>query len=202
MTKKRFTMLGLLLAAGVMALLTMAQSTPTPQTTYIYLFWGDGCPHCAAAEPFLEELTRRYPNVELRAYEVWYARENQKVFTDMAAAFGFQPQGVPTIFIGDRYWVGYSDRTAQEMEAVVSACVQNGCKDAGAGIVPLPATQTPTSAPATELPTSVPETATQETVQAVASPTALPTPALTRSCTGSAALLLAALALFLHRWLR
>lgn len=171
-----------------------AQSvTPVPQTTYIYLFWGDGCPHCAAAEPFLEELTQRYPNVELRAYEVWYARENQKVFTDMAAAFGFQPQGVPTIFIGDRYWVGYSDRTAQEMEAVVSACVQNGCKDAGAGIVPLPATQTPTSAPAT---------ATPETVQAVASPTAVPTPALTRSCMSSAALLMAIFALLLHRWLK
>lgn len=190
----------LLAATGPMA--PVAQSTPTPaanQPTYIYLFWGDGCPHCAAAEPFLEELTQRYPNVELRAYEVWYVRENQQVFTDMAAAFGFQPQGVPTIFIGERYWVGFSEHSGQDIEAVVSACVQNGCKDAGAGIVPQPAVEDP---PATEQPTLTP--LAQVTSLPVNQPslTPLPPPALTRGCAGSAALALAALALLLQRWLR
>ncbi len=46
----------------------------------IYLFWGDGCPHCAAAKPFLNDLTHRYANTELRAYEVWYVPENQELF--------------------------------------------------------------------------------------------------------------------------
>jgi glutaredoxin len=114
----------------------------------IYFFWGDGCPHCAAAKPFLEELGRQYPNVEVRAFEVWYNEENQQLFLRMAGAYGFEPSSVPTIFIGDRYWVGYSDPIRAEIEAVVAACSSSGCRDAGLGVmpgmaVPTPAAQTP-----------------------------------------------------------
>ncbi len=59
----------------------LAQSSATkPHKVVIYLFWGDGCPHCAVAKPFLNELTQRYPTIELRAYEVWYVPENQEPF--------------------------------------------------------------------------------------------------------------------------
>jgi glutaredoxin len=114
----------------------------------IYFFWGDGCPHCAAAKPFLEELGRQYPNVEVRAFEVWYNEKNQQLFLRMAGAYGFEPSSVPTIFIGDRYWVGYSDPIRAEIEAVVAACSSSGCRDAGLGVmpgmaVPTPAAQTP-----------------------------------------------------------
>ena len=37
----------------------------------IYLFRGDGCPHCAKAEEFLEEYSDN-DNVEVYDYEVWY----------------------------------------------------------------------------------------------------------------------------------
>ena len=48
----------------------------------IYFFWGDGCPHCAEAEPFLEKLAKRYPEVEIRYYEVWNNEENRKPLRD------------------------------------------------------------------------------------------------------------------------
>jgi thiol-disulfide isomerase/thioredoxin len=102
----------------------------------IYLFWGDGCPHCAAAKPFLNELTQRYANTELRAYEVWYVPENQDLFQKMAAAYGFKPSGVPTIFIGNQYWEGYSDQIGQEIETAVKNCSESGCPDRGIGIIP------------------------------------------------------------------
>jgi thiol-disulfide isomerase/thioredoxin len=113
-----------------------AQSLQQPYQVAIYLFWGDGCPHCAAAKPFLQGLTQRYPNVELRTYEVWYVPDNQKYFVDMAAAYGFEPHGVPTIFISTRYWEGYSDQISQEIEDAVKACSATGCKDGGVGIIP------------------------------------------------------------------
>jgi thiol-disulfide isomerase/thioredoxin len=113
-----------------------AQSLQQPYQVAIYLFWGDGCPHCAAAKPFLEGLTKRYPNVELRAYEVWYVPDNQKYFTDMATAYGFEAHYVPTIFVGARYWEGYSDQISQEIEDAVKACSATGCKDGGVGIIP------------------------------------------------------------------
>ena len=102
----------------------------------IYLFWGDGCPHCAAAKPFLNDLTQRYGNTELRAYEVWYVPENQEPFKKMTTAYGFEPHGVPTIFIGNQYWVGYGDQFAQEIEVAVKNCGENGCPDRGIGVIP------------------------------------------------------------------
>jgi len=115
----------------------LAQSSAAkPHKVVIYLFWGDGCPHCAAAKPFLNELAQRYADVELRAYEVWYVPENREPFLKMSAVYGFEPHGVPTIFIGNQYWEGYSDQIGKEIEAAVKNCEQNGCPDRGIGIIP------------------------------------------------------------------
>jgi len=115
----------------------LAQSSAAKQhKVVIYLFWGDGCPHCAAAKPFLNELTQRYANAELRAYEVWYVPKNQEIFKKMTAAYGFEPHGVPTIFIGNQYWEGYSDQIGQEIEAALKNCGENGCPDRGIGVIP------------------------------------------------------------------
>lgn len=123
--------------------LLMAVATPAPaeaqaaapQQAVIYFFWGDGCPHCAAAKPFLEQLTRKYPGTEVRAYEVWYSENNRALFAKMAAAYGFEPQAVPTIFLGEQYWVGYSEPIGREIETAVQGCLASGCRNAGAGII-------------------------------------------------------------------
>ncbi len=113
-----------------------ADSADSQNKVVIYLFWGDGCPHCAEADPFLQELANNNPNIELRKYEVWYVEENQKLLTQMAAAYGFKPQGVPTIFIGDQYFIGFNDEISPKIQAAVENCLVNGCKDAGVGIIP------------------------------------------------------------------
>ncbi len=126
----------ILLQALLFPIPIAAQSTTPQHRVAIYLFWGDGCPHCAAAKPFLQGLAERYEGVEIRSYEVWYVQENQELLKKMAAAYGFEPSAVPTIFIGDHYWVGYSDPIAGEIQKAVQACVDSGCKDGGAGIIP------------------------------------------------------------------
>ncbi|NLI08675.1 MAG: glutaredoxin family protein [Thermotogaceae bacterium] len=115
----------------------LAQSSAAkPYKVVIYLFWGDGCPHCAQAKPFLNELTQLNANTELRAYEVYYVPENQELFQKMTAAYGFEPHGVPTIFIGNQYWEGYSDQIGKEIEAAVKDCEGTGCPDRGIGVIP------------------------------------------------------------------
>ncbi len=101
----------------------------------LYFFWGNGCPHCAEAEPFLKDLVKKYPQMEVRAYEVWYNDENQSLFQKMGAAFGYTPKAVPGIFLGELHWEGYTGSIGGEIEAAVTGCLQNGCKDAGAGVV-------------------------------------------------------------------
>jgi thiol-disulfide isomerase/thioredoxin len=114
---------------------------------YIYLFWGEGCPHCAKAKPFLESLAQQNPRIVVRTYEIYYHAENQAIFEALCAAAGFEARYVPTIIVGTRYWEGYSDQVASEIRNVVEACLREGCPDAGAGIVaPLP-TAVPTNNP-------------------------------------------------------
>lgn len=109
-------------------------TTPTG-TTVIYIFWGDGCPHCEVARPFLARLAEQHPGVELREFEVWYDQGNQELFMALASKMGFQPSGVPTIVIGERYWIGFSEQLAgQEIAAYLDSCAPAGCGDAGQDI--------------------------------------------------------------------
>jgi len=140
------------------ALLPSSASADKASTdpVYIYLFWGEGCPHCAKAKPFLESLAQQNPRIVLRMYEIYYVAENQAVFEAVCAAVGFEPQYVPTIIIGTHHWEGYSDQIALEIQSVVNSCMQNGCPDAGAGIVaPLP-TAIRTATPRSPDPTAEP----------------------------------------------
>jgi len=125
--------------------------TIPPGSVVIYLFWGDGCPHCAKAKPFLASLAQSDERIVLREYEVWYHEDNQVVLKTMADAAGFEPQYVPTIFIGSRYWEGYGEEIAREIQDAVSACLETGCPDPGAVVFgsPDPA-PTPPAAPAAE----------------------------------------------------
>jgi cytochrome c biogenesis protein CcdA/glutaredoxin len=97
----------------------------------VYFFWGDGCPHCATQKSFMEELERRYPEMVFRSYEVWYVEENRQIFFDMAAAAGFEPQSVPTTFIGEQFWTGFHEGMKREIEAAVVACIETACPDPG-----------------------------------------------------------------------
>ncbi len=142
MPKKLPFILNLLLAGILVGLAFSLQPRPEPARAQaqgdhaiLYFFWGNGCPHCAEAEPFLKDLVNRYPQAEVRAYEVWYNQDNLALFQKMATAFGIEATSVPGIFIGEKYWVGYTSDIGQEIESAVSACAENGCKDAGAGVV-------------------------------------------------------------------
>ena len=62
-----------MLVLGVLALMPVDQAqaqNPTQHPVDIYFFWGDGCPHCAKAKPFLEGLVAANPQVILHSYEI------------------------------------------------------------------------------------------------------------------------------------
>ena len=122
-----------LFLAGLSFIRVQAAST---DKVVVYFFWGDGCPHCAAAKPFLEELGQRIPQMEVRMYEVWYSEDNLALFNKMAEAHGFKASGVPTTFIGSQHWEGYNETVSAQIEEAVQGCLETACVDAGAGIVP------------------------------------------------------------------
>jgi glutaredoxin len=95
--------LGVMLGLAVTPRPASAQTATPEKKVVIYLFWGNGCPHCARAKPYLESLPLKYPAVELRAYEVYYNEQNQLFFSRMMQKYGIKQGAVPTIFIGTSY---------------------------------------------------------------------------------------------------
>jgi thiol-disulfide isomerase/thioredoxin len=123
--------------AGLIFSQPVRAQTPEPQQrVVIYMFWGDGCPHCAEAKPYFAALAKKYPQIDLRLYEVWYNAQNQEMFTEMAKRAGFEASGVPTIFIGPYHLVGYGAQKNADIEAAITYCIQNGCPDAGQALLP------------------------------------------------------------------
>lgn len=101
----------------------------------IYLFWGEGCPHCAKAKPFLEELTASNPKIHLNEYEIYNNEENLAFLKQVAQGFGFTPTKVPTIFIGDQYWEGYTDQIEKEIREAVETNLVRGSTNRVAAIL-------------------------------------------------------------------
>lgn len=94
-----------------------ATSAPDRGDLDLLFFWGDGCPHCAAQEVWLEQAQEDYLELSVHAYEVWYDDANRAVLQEVAADLGFEPSGVPVTVLGDRHWVGWSEVVQAELTA-------------------------------------------------------------------------------------
>ena len=77
---------------------------------YLYMFYAYDCPHCKKAHDFLEELKKQYPELIVLQYEVKKSRDNIKLFELVAKKYDVKPQGVPTIFIGGKTFVGFYEK--------------------------------------------------------------------------------------------
>jgi thiol-disulfide isomerase/thioredoxin len=85
----------------------------------LYLFHGDGCPHCAAEQEFLSEIEGKYSNLKIVKYEVWYNQENAELLQKVENAFDITRGGVPTTVIGDVVIVGFGDSTSGRIERAI-----------------------------------------------------------------------------------
>ena len=113
-------------AAGLFAVVVIAglavyfmgaqQQSSAPQV--IYYFWGDGCPHCAHIEPFIENLTKKYPDADIQVLEVWKNQTNQAIYAQANAAAGVTNYGVPEVIYGKTVLMG-EDQIPAKMEALV-----------------------------------------------------------------------------------
>ena len=153
-TKKSLSLVILVLAFIGLLIPWGQANAQTSDEVSIYLFWGDGCPHCAKAKPFLEELAKSNPNIKYFNYEIYYNDANQEIFRQVAQGFGFEPRSVPTIFIGEKYWEGYSDEIRDDISRTVEDYLANGSRDKVneilSGITPTQAIEpavTPTAEP-------------------------------------------------------
>jgi thiol-disulfide isomerase/thioredoxin len=165
---KRILLLSLLVVAVALLLtpLPVRAEADEPEII-IYFFWGEGCPFCEREKLFFEfDLLPRYDNVIVLDFETYNSRENTDLFLQMAETYGFTPQGVPTTFVGDRYFVGFSQDIGAQIENTIKTYME-------AGVYPDPGLRLP-EADRPALPTSEAPVAEEEAAAPEEEPTATP----------------------------
>ncbi len=80
----------------------------------IYLFYGDGCPHCAALEEYLNKEYKNDKDLNIYKYEVWFNKDNQKLWKKVQDITGKEAKGVPYFIIGDKLFQGYNETSSWE----------------------------------------------------------------------------------------
>ena len=91
------------------------------------LFYGRGCPHCAAMRDYLAEAQAQHPEIRLDEREIYFDSDNVTLFEKLVAAYGTEIRGVPTLFIGEDVVVGFAEEMKPELEQKITACIADGC---------------------------------------------------------------------------
>ena len=104
-------------------------------TITLYLFHGDGCPHCAEENKFLDSISDKYPNLEIVKYEVWYNDENSELLDKVKSSLDITQNGVPTTIIGDTVIIGYGSGTGAKIERAIKFYTEEEYTDQVAKII-------------------------------------------------------------------
>jgi len=103
----------------------------------IYFFYGDGCPHCAKEEQFLQKIINNYPQVNVNYFEVWNNSENITLLALINKQLNLKVGGVPFTIIGDQYISGFLNEqtTGKQIQQAINQCLETNCPDKVAPII-------------------------------------------------------------------
>ena len=90
------------------------------QEVTINVFYGDGCPHCAKEDKYLNVLKKELgDNIEIEKYEVWNNKENNNLLKEVRTILNDDNEGVPFVVIGNKYFNGYNDDIAKDIKKTI-----------------------------------------------------------------------------------
>ena len=78
------------------------------QELEIHFFYGSVCPHCVAEKEFLNEIEKKYPEIEVNRYLV-SSPQNQELLKELCKECGAEKYIglVPLTFVGDDFFLGF-----------------------------------------------------------------------------------------------
>lgn len=86
----------------------------------IYIFWGDGCPHCKHLAEFLgEKQSEIGDKISLYTFEVWKNKNNLAFLKSFGKFLGENPKGVPYIIIGNKTYSGFSETDEETKQEII-----------------------------------------------------------------------------------
>ena len=93
--------------------ITCFQTVKAEEKIDLYLFYGNGCPHCQSEKEFIDQIKQKYNHVEIHMYETWYSNENDDLMRRVKNALGTENTYVPYTVIGE---TGYNDNIGYQIE--------------------------------------------------------------------------------------
>ena len=86
----------------------------------IYIFWGDGCPHCKHLADFFNEHQSEVEKMaNLYTLEVWKNSDNLTLMKNFSKFLGETPKGVPYFIIGNKTFSGYSESDTKTQNRIL-----------------------------------------------------------------------------------
>jgi glutaredoxin len=173
---KRFLFISITLAfvfLSFQSVLAQDDAGDEPEVVVV-LFWGEGCPHCAAEKTYLQGIMDQYHQVKLKDYEIYQNEENKQKLFSLGEALDFEVTGVPVTLIGDKFWIGFSENNSTEIENTIQACLPTGCPDPTEILEDttsstVQSTEAPTEAAATKTPEII-DTGTAQSIESQGKP--------------------------------
>ncbi len=88
------------------SLISPSSSDGVTTSVCVYHFYGNGCPHCARIQPFIDEMSAKYPQIQVKSFEIYFNGSNQEMYRDFVARYEVKSDGIPAVFISDKALIG------------------------------------------------------------------------------------------------
>ena len=90
----------------------------------LYLFRGEGCPHCRKEEEWLKEIKKKYEDyLNVYDFEVWYSKENQEKYVTATEIMEINTNSIPFTIVGEKTFVGFSDTIKNNIERAIKGYI-------------------------------------------------------------------------------
>ncbi len=96
----------------------------------LYYYSAENCPHCQEYGPLLHQLADRFPEIELIEKDIWLDRSAFEEMMELVATHGDLPVATPTLFLGNKIWIGIDHEKLLNIEIQIKECIARGCPDA------------------------------------------------------------------------
>lgn len=115
----------LVLVNGLMLFLVLSSPLQAnEQTLDLYFFWSKTCPHCLAAQPFVESLPKKHDWLKLHSLEVSSNPANAERYAAMAQQLGEEARAVPAFIYCGEMEVGFEspETSGAALELALQRC--------------------------------------------------------------------------------
>ncbi len=93
---------------SIMFFLLLSSGLVLAEEKCVYVFYGQGCPHCGEVIEHTEYLKEQYPDLQVEYFEVYLNSTNLGLLTQYFDAFNIpeMSRGVPIVLVDDVYYLG------------------------------------------------------------------------------------------------